>query len=80
MTGYFVLKVLVILDIVPKSVDTCRAPGFIVFWDFKWPLKVSIKTGSYPEYGIFDDTNRQKREPFSQLFRFKLRNNEVFSF
>ena len=27
MTGNFVLKVLVILNIVPKSVDTCREPA-----------------------------------------------------
>ena len=28
MTDYFVLKVLIIMNIVPKSVDTCRKPAF----------------------------------------------------
>ena len=48
MTDYFVLKYLVIMNIVPKSVDTCREPAFIDFGAFKWPTEYAQKTGIYP--------------------------------
>ena len=35
VTAYFVLKVLVILNIVPQSMDTWQEPAFIDFWAFK---------------------------------------------
>ena len=35
MTGYFVFGSLVVLNILPKSVDTCREPAFIDFSAFK---------------------------------------------
>ena len=44
MTGCFMLKVLVIFNIVPKSVDTCRKPAFVEF--------ELLKTASYSVYGI----------------------------
>ena len=34
MTGYFVLIILVILNTVPKSEETCREPAYIDFSAF----------------------------------------------
>ena len=50
MTGYFVLKNLVILNIVPKSVDSCQKGNqlTLIFELLNDRIRVCIKTGSYP--------------------------------